>query len=505
MQIFSKHQIALAAVSFLSAASAVAPSASVAATALPAGQYVAGDFHNHTTCSDGAISMQKLVNKSTGKTSGTWGLDWFVQAGHGGNGNRNCTLVEDSSLSTPAYPYVAGKSPTTTWASSIGAANVKGMVGYSATASGTTTNTTLLSTQSNPSMWRWQSIQEFQYPLMEYLDALNGVPLFMGLESVVAGHEHASMSIIDGQMPSSLDTATLPTTPGYTAQGNASALAQWSYCFDRGDTDVSHGAGNNWSCDVTGSANSSGANWNSTGGKIVQPFSAVGAGSGTIGHNKTLEALKWMAQNHGTGSYYVPAHLERAGPFNPDDNNGFNVEHLRDFNNTAPDVAFGFESQPGHGASANRGEYQVLRNSFLGSSTKVDSVGGTTYGGTGVYASLVGGVWDALLGEGRNFWFFASSDWHNRGTFGPDDRRSMQDFQPGEYQRNYTMVRNGSDKIRPACARATTGLLRGKSLTASPLWLARLTLAPAVRVPAPLWKLWLSTLQPPIPTSVPWA
>ena len=35
-------------------------------------------------------------------------------------------------------------------------------------------------------------------------------------------------------------------------------------------------------------------------------------------------------------SYYVPAHLERAGPFNPDGNNGFNIEHLRNFNNTAP-------------------------------------------------------------------------------------------------------------------------------------------------------------------------
>ncbi len=154
-----------------------------------------------------------------------------------------------------------------------------------------------------------------------------------------------------------------------------------------------------------------------------------------------------MAAFHPNGSYYVPAHLERAGQFNPDGNNGFNVEHLRDFNNAAPKIAFGMETQPGHGASANRGEYQVLRNNINGVLT--DSVGGTTYGGTGVYGGIIGGVWDALLGEGRNFWFFASSDWHNRGSFGPDDRRSTQDFFPGEYQRNYTMVRNGADKLRP--------------------------------------------------------
>jgi hypothetical protein len=135
----------------------------------------------------------------------------------------------------------------------------------------------------------------------------------------------------------------------------------------------------------------------------------------------------------------VPAHLERAGPFNPDGNNGFNIEHLRNFNNAAPKIAFGFESQPGHGASDNRGEYSPDRNSING--VRVDSVGGTTWGGTGVYAGQIGGVWDALLGDGRNWWFFASSDWHNRGSFAPDDRRSTQDFYPGEYQRDFVMVR----------------------------------------------------------------
>ena len=53
----------------------------------------------------------------------------------------------------------------------------------------------------------------------------------------------------------------------------------------------------------------------------------------------------------------MPAHLERAGRFNPDGNNGFNIEHLRNFNNAAPQVGFGMETQPGHGASQHRGEY----------------------------------------------------------------------------------------------------------------------------------------------------
>src|SRR5690606_11596618 len=121
-------------------------------------------------------------------------------------------------------------------------------------------------------------------------------------------------------------------------------------------------------------------------------FPAGGAGSGVRGHLKTVEAMKWMAAYHPLASYYVPAHIERAGPFNPDGNNGFNIEHLRNFNNAAPTVAIGMETQPGHHASDNRGEYSPDRNNIGG--VRFDSVGGTTYGGTGVYGAQIGGVWD---------------------------------------------------------------------------------------------------------------
>lgn len=456
-----KRPIALAAVAAIGV-TAIATAPQRVSAAKTTGTYVAGDFHNHTTCSDGSISMQKLVKKSTGSGAGNWGLDWFVQAGHGGNGNRNCTLTEDDSLGTPVYPFVPGTGPTTTWAQSIGAANVKGMVGLQSVNGLPVNNTTLLSTQASPNMWRWQSLQEVQYPMLEYLATLQDKPLFLGLESVVAGHEHTSMSVITGQLPASLNAAALPTGPNmpgtatsrYAAVGNADALAQWSYCFDRGDTDISRGGANNWNCAVNGSPNAADPNWNGTAQKLM-PLGTYDAGTnkytstnvGAQGHAKTVEAVKWMAQNHPNGSYYVPAHLERAGIFSANGNFGFNVEHLRDFNNAGPMIAFGMETQPGHGASQHRGEYQPKRQTIDGVST--DSAGGTTYGGTGVYGAQVGGLWDALLGEGRNFWFFASSDWHNRGSFGPDDRRSTQDFQPGEYQRNYTMVRYGADKIRP--------------------------------------------------------
>jgi hypothetical protein len=472
---FRKTQIALAVATAIGGGAFVTLSAPAFAAKI-AGKYVSGDFHNHSTCSDGSISMHKLVKKSTDTVDTPWGLDWFVQAGHGGNGNRNCTLVEDATLETPVYPFSTGVGPTTTWENSGAAAPPKG---------------TVSGASPNRNMWRWQSIQEFQYPLIEYLSALKNLPLFLGVESVVAGHEHSSMSVISGQIPLALDTATLPTLPGpltgrYTPLGSGSALAQWEYCFDRNDTDQGRGnttvglvpvlGGNNWNCSVTGSLNAADPSWNATAQKLIP---AGGAGTGNRGHNKTLEALKWMVESHANTSYYVPAHLERAGPFNPNGNNGFNVEHLRNMNNTAPNVAFGMETQPGHGASSDRGEYLPRRNNIGGVLT--DSVGGTTYGGTGIYGSQVGGVWDALLGEGRNWWFFASSDWHNRGSFGPDDRRTTQDFYPGEYQRNYTMVRNGTDKLRPQAI--VDGLRTGNNFAASGQIIDRLAFVACVSYP----------------------
>src|SRR5262245_36911020 len=105
---FRRSQIALAAVAVFAATSTAPETANAGRVG---GQYVTGDFHNHTTCSDGAISLQKLVKKATDKVETPWGLDWFVQAGHGGNGNRNCTLVEDATLATPAYPLLTGNTP----------------------------------------------------------------------------------------------------------------------------------------------------------------------------------------------------------------------------------------------------------------------------------------------------------------------------------------------------------------------------------------------------------
>jgi hypothetical protein len=137
------------------------------------------------------------------------------------------------------------------------------------------------------------------------------------------------------------------------------------------------------------------------------------------------------------------------------------------------------ETQPGHGASSERGEYSPGRNTIAG--VRVDSVGGTTWGGTGVYGAQIGGVWDAMLGEGRNWWFIASSDWHNRGQFGPDDRRSTQDFYPGEYQRNYTMVNNATARLKPQ--EVVDGLRNGNTFVAAGQLIDRLSFVACTATP----------------------
>ena len=369
-----------------------------------ADSYMAGDFHNHTTCTDGTVSIETMITKSIQ----TFGLEWVASVDHGGTGTRDCRIDDPEFDSSRTG---TGK----LWEETIGAAAIKGDV--------VTSN---LATPNPPAlhraMWRWQMIEEFQFPETARLSKLFQRPMiYAALESNVPGHEHLSMSILGDQRP--FNWRGNP--------GNATALAEFEYRFDRSDTDRSGKGG-------TPGVIDSGI-WK---GKVPN---ASGAGQGTANHNnKAVPSVAWLQANFPLDSYYVPAHVERAGVFDPNGNRGFNVEHFRDFNNAGPTVAVGFETMPGHQASNTRGEYQA---NFGGPG--IDSVGVTTFGGTGIYGAKIGGLWDAMLGEGRNWFFYASSDWHNRGQFSPFVRESTQDFYPGEYQKLYIPRPVQESRLRP--------------------------------------------------------
>jgi hypothetical protein len=363
-------------------ASAIVVATGMSVAPAYAGHYMAGDMHNHTTCNDGNWSVQTMVTAALG----TYGLDWLGDVGHGGAFVRDCRFddFEGDGSKTGQGAY---------FENTVGLGAFKGDVANSTSNSGSPAT-------SHRAMWEWQIIQDYHYPLtVKVAKSLGNTVVFKGTEWNTPGHEHTDTTTLFGQTPWKKNNG-----------GNALTAAEFEYRFDRSDGDTSGGAPDH--------------NW--TGKDTVN-------NSGTNGHGiKSLSAINWMQSNYPLGSIALPTHLERAGVFNPAGNGGWNVEHLRDWNNAGPVVAFGMESMPGHQAASARGEY---RAGFCGAGC--DSVGVTTYGGAGIYAAKIGGVWDALLGEGRNFFTFASSDFHQRGLFKASERGSTADFFPGEYEKTY--------------------------------------------------------------------
>jgi hypothetical protein len=327
----------------------------------PQGEWVAGDFHQHTTYTDGSNSMKTVMYKNN-----QFGLDWWANSEHGG------------SYATDA------RGPLTI----DGPFNINGGSAWTDT-SRYTVNPIIAGSKN---MWRWQSIRDYSFWDVMEARALLSKVIVQGVEWNVPGHEHCSVGIIQNEWD--------------FASPNATPVAQFEYLFDASDSDTSGGLQQGWT------------------GKIT-----------TNNHAKALAAVEWMQKNHPRTSWMVPAHVERKQPPSLK-GSGWDIQDFRDLNNAGPDVMFGFESMPGHQKEAGRGGYST------------SAVGGGTYGGTGIYSAAVGGLWDALLGEGRAWWLFASSDFH--ATDG--------DFWPGEYQKTYTFV---TDKRKPQAI--VDGLRSGNS------------------------------------------
>ena len=228
-------------------------------------------------------------------------------------------------------------------------------------------------------MYRWQSLRDFVWPdILAWRNTLKNLKsnhkIFSGLEWNVPGHEHCSTAIVDN---------------------NAAAISAFEYMFDKSDSDTSRDG------EVTRYGVLSKDNKND---------------------QSSINACAWMQSQYDAGNiqngWIVWAHVERAGTWNGS-SGGYNVENFRTYNDIAPDICFGFEGIPGHQPDSNRGGF--------GSG----AVGGGTYGGAGIYIATVGGLWDAMLGEGRHFFNYASSDYHSH-TNGVGG-----DFYPGEYQRTW--------------------------------------------------------------------
>jgi len=305
--------------------------------------YIKGDFHQHTTYTDGSYSIGYMMKKNN-----QFGLDWWANSEHGGESTRNAAIAGAE----------IGNGKTAYWDETLPIP----IVGSEKTNNG------------HQTMWRWQVLRDYSFS--EVLKArllYPGKTILQSYEMNIPGHEHGSLGIIDHQ---------------FDEKPHCNPLAEFEYKFDQNDTDSAGGKAQGW---------------------IKSKLS---------GHAKALESLAWLRSNYPFSSYLIIAHPERK----PQNERGYTIAAIRDFNNQAPTVCFGFESIPGHHREAERGGYHK------------SSVGGGTYGGSGIFSAKIGGLWDALLTEGRRFWLFSNSDFHSE----------KGEFYPGEYQKNYTFTQGKS-------------------------------------------------------------
>ena len=363
-----------------------------------------GDFHNHTTFTDGSWPMNDLLDpttitpiaipylsaggvyrQGTAPTAFRNGLDFFTNSEHGGIRARDGF---GNNWNNPAvYPTLPA-----------------------------------IGDPTNGQMWRWQSlIRTFDIPgytgpaYMGAYDWILGIRanyphkiVMTGMEWNVPGHEHGSTGIV---------------------ARNALPIAEFEYRFDNSDSDG-----------TTTTTTATTMGWP---GKKINSSYTVANGYADYSsvlalnllHNKTIDAVKWMQAYYPTTGYIIPAHVERAGC----GVGGYSIAAFRDMNDNGPTVAFGFEGLPGHDKASNRGEFSA---SACG-----------TFGGAGIYIANVGGLWDNLLADGRKYFNFDSSDFHD----------TPNDFWPGEYEKTYVKVKRGEHDQRYTQDDVINGLRSGNS------------------------------------------
>lgn len=114
----------------------------------------------------------------------------------------------------------------------------------------------------------------------------------------------------------------------------------------------------------------------------------------------------------------------------------FTPDELRAWNDTAPEVAIGMAGAPGHQAKTLNPDGSLNNMRHRG-----DYDGFPTLGGFDQMTAVVGGVWDAMLSEGRRWWITANSDSHVHYTEGG------MDFWPGEYSKTYVYAQRTPQSI----------------------------------------------------------
>ncbi len=173
--------------------------------------------------------------------------------------------------------------------------------------------------------------------------------------------------------------------------------------------------------------------------QVESQFDRVDAGPGGNNPERMVEALTFMRSfpnkpiviaNHPSRTAMGGARYGRTSP-----------AELRAWNDAAPDVAIGMIGSPGHQAISIDRDGSIKPAGGMG---RGQYAGQPTLGGFDPMTAILGGFWDAMLGEGRRWWITANSDSHIHWTEGGVD------FWPGEYSKTYVYAENRSFEILAA-------------------------------------------------------
>jgi hypothetical protein len=155
-----------------------------------------------------------------------------------------------------------------------------------------------------------------------------------------------------------------------------------------------------------------------------------------IEHLRTLERLPVLFANH-------PSRSARGiGEYGLDEPREF-----RALNDSGSEVYLGMEGAPGHQAAALAPDGSQKRDAAgrpTGARGAYGNPGAPTLGGFDQMTAIVGGLWDALLGEGRRFWIVATSDSHANYA---EAATPGSDFWPGQFHKSYVLARPTYDDV----------------------------------------------------------
>jgi hypothetical protein len=253
-------------------------------------------------------------------------------------------------------------------------------------------------------VWRWMTLTNYSFPLI--LDARSLYPdkeTLQGVEWNAPAHGTASVGIVGaGNEPYGIGT--------------------FEYRFDAKDTDTSRAGEAQKEISHTET---------DTAGNLVKvvDIPAVSMDKTNTTGADMLSAVQYLDNTYSLDAYAIIN--------NPSRSQLWHVGDFRALNDAAPDIAFGMEGIPGRQPFlAGRGDYtQTFSDPAVQERAR-------TYGGADWMVAKVGGLWDSLLGEGRNWWIFTDSNYHRytqtyNDAAGNYYGMQWNDFWPGQYNQTF--------------------------------------------------------------------